>query len=221
MLILEGQGDLPGVPPAERESWSGYLAGCQSAKSGLFEDPLSPAVSSPHSSESGDLRAWIVSLLAIEALDALGAPAPYPLRFMDAWSDQAVAVAWLDSLDWKNSALQAERLRCALAFLVYRTEVEQRSEAIALFHTVLDWLDRAQDRQTGLWGASDVAEVTESVAAVCCLVPFYEYVQRPLTRASAELSTPCWAFSRPTARGRAAGATGHGASSAGWTRWWH
>jgi glycosyltransferase involved in cell wall biosynthesis/SAM-dependent methyltransferase len=182
ILILEGLGKLQHIPQEDRDSWALYIQKCQDVNSGLFRDPLLDDF--PVESDNHDLvyLSHQMSYFALQALDALGLRALYPLRFMEAFDSSEAISQWLDQLDWSNAWLQSNRVMFVLAFLIYRAEVEHELAAPALFHSALDWLDQAQDAATGLWGKQPAVSPLNAVAAAYHFIPFYEYVHRPVNR---------------------------------------
>jgi glycosyltransferase involved in cell wall biosynthesis/SAM-dependent methyltransferase len=182
ILILEGLGKLQHISQEDHDSWALYLQSCQDAGSGLFRDPLLDDF--PVESADHDLAylSHQMSYFALQALDALGLRATYPLRFMEAFDSSEAISQWLDQLDWSNAWLQSNRVMFVLAFLIYRAEVEHDLAAPSIFHAALDWLDQMQDAATGLWGKRPAESTLNAVAAAYHFIPFYEYVHRPVNR---------------------------------------
>lgn len=180
ILLLEGLRKLQDIPTTERNSWSAYLQGCQDADSGLFLDPLLEHFPVESAEHDFIYLSHQMTYFALQALDALGMKALYPLRFMEQFRSAQAIEDWLEKLDWSNAWLQSNRVMFVLAFLIYRAEVEGDRSAPALFHSVLDWLDRNQDPKTGLWGTQYNASLLNAVAATYHFIPFYEYVHRPV-----------------------------------------
>ena len=184
ILLHEGLESLEGVSPQERKSWCLYVQSCQDPSSGLFLDPLLEQF--PVESELHD-RAYIELLMtyfAIQSLDALGEAAVHPLRFLAQFETPGAIAAWLDRLDWSNPWLESNRVMFVVAGLIHRAEKEGDTAAPALYHQVLDWLDRAQDTKTGLWGTRQGASLSNAIAGAYHFVPFYEYVHRPVRSVS-------------------------------------
>ena len=184
ILLHEGLESLEGVSPQERKSWCLYVQSCQDPSSGLFLDPLLEQF--PVESELHD-RAYIELLMtyfAIQSLDALGEAAVHPLQFLAQFETPGAIAAWLDRLDWSNPWLESNRVMFVLAGLIHRAEKEGDTAAPALYHQVLDWLDRAQDTKTGLWGTEQGASLLNAIAGAYHFVPFYEYVHRPVRSVS-------------------------------------
>jgi glycosyltransferase involved in cell wall biosynthesis len=176
ILLLEGQGRLRGVAPDQRSAWLGILQECQ-APDGLYRD----ALSAPRDFE-GELPAQALqtTYFALQALDALGGPSRYPLKFLDRFQDGPALPAWLDGLDWKDALASSEQVMAVLAGLIYQVEEEGEASAAAQFHQGLDWLQKSQEARSGLWGMQDGASLLDALAASGQLVPFFKYVHRPI-----------------------------------------
>ncbi len=183
ILMLEGLGKLQSISEEERVAWGSYLQGCQDADSGLFADPLDRFPAETTHDDSSYL-AHQMTYFSLQAMDALGMKAPYRLRFMDEFSSAEVIAAWLERLDWSKAWLQSDKAMFVLTFLIYRVEVEQDRSAATLFHSVLDWFERTKDAKTGLWGIQQGASWLDAGAAGYHIVPFYEYVHRPIMGAA-------------------------------------
>ena len=182
VLILEGIDRLQAVPPALREQWIAYLQECQRADDGLFVDPLLERF--PIAGNDHDLEYLLdqTTYFALQALDALGSAPRYPIRVLERWPTPGAFVGWLEGLDWSNAWLQSNRVMFALSFLVYAVEHAHERAAAQIFHAALDWLDAAQDQETGTWGRKAGSSLLNSMAATYHFLPFYEYVQRPIQR---------------------------------------
>ncbi len=177
LLILEGLNALDSTP--ERQDCIDYIRSCQDPVTGLFLDPLIekyPVTSTVHD------RSYLehtFTYWALQALDAAATPALHPLRFLGALSPES-ATQWLEGLDWGNPWLESNRVMYLLASLVYRAEVQKDATAPAVYHAVLDWLDSAQESDTGLWGVRRGVSMLNAVAGAYHFLPFYEYVNRPI-----------------------------------------
>jgi hypothetical protein len=178
VLLFESTGALPAVEQAEQAEWTRYIRSCQAAETGLFRDPAVEITAS--STHDAEYLEWHTSYLAIQALDALGVSAA-PLRFVDKFTPPAAVETWLDGLDWRNPWLQSNRVMSLLAAIIHRVEREQQTGQSALYHRILDWLDRSQNQHTGLWGASEDVPLLNAVAGAYHFLPFYEYVHRPIS----------------------------------------
>lgn len=166
----------------DREVACQRIQACQDAESGLI-------VAHPDEARQTDLRGASTSQLfstslALLALEALGEKALHPLHFLDRLEAPGALSDWLDSLDWKQAALASEQVMYTLLAFIYQGEVDARSSAPPHYHHVLDWLEQTQDPKTGLWGIKDGASLHQAVIAGYHLVPFFEYVHRPVMRVS-------------------------------------
>jgi len=208
ILMLEGLGKLQSISEEERSAWGSYPQGCQDADSGLFADPSRDQSTVEGTHDQGSYLTHQTTYFSLQAMDALGMKARYRLRFMDELSSTEAIIAWLESLDWSNAWLQSEKAMFVLAFLIYRAEVEQDQSATVLFHSALDWLEWTKDTKTGLWGTQQGASTLNAVAAGYHIIPFYEYVHRPVTCAIRIIDT-ILSFQQPN--GSLAGSIGGGA----------
>ena len=179
VLLLESTGTLETFEQAGKLAWIEYIQSCQAADTGLFRDPAVDFTAS--TSHDAEYLEWHTTYLAIQALDALGANAPAPLRFAGAFAAPDAAEKWLDALDWQNPWLQSNRIMSLLAVIIYRVERERETSLSAVFHRILDWLDRKQDTRTGLWGAGGNLSLLNAIAAAYHFLPFYEYAHRPIS----------------------------------------
>jgi glycosyltransferase involved in cell wall biosynthesis/SAM-dependent methyltransferase len=180
ILSLEGLRQLDSISQDERNALRAYLQDMQQEETGLFRDPLldtHPVTSSTHDEE---YLLHQMTYFAIQALDALGARPRLPLRFMERFAEPVSLTAWLEGLNWADAWLQSNRVMFVLAFLIYGAEVERDPSAPSRYHAVLDWLERAQDPETGLWGIRQGASVLNAMAAAYHFLPFFEYVHRPI-----------------------------------------
>jgi glycosyltransferase involved in cell wall biosynthesis len=180
ILLHEGLESLDGASPETRESWLVYVQACQDPSTGLFVDPLLDQI--PTKGEEQD-RAYLELLMtyfAIHALDALDARALYPLLFLAPLEAPSAIAAWLNGLNWGNLEIESNRVMFLLAGLIHRAEKEGHPAAPGLYHQVLDWLDRAQDIRTGLWGTQKGASLAGAIAGAYRFFSFYEFVHRPV-----------------------------------------
>jgi glycosyltransferase involved in cell wall biosynthesis/SAM-dependent methyltransferase len=178
VLLLESTGALEAVEQTDRSAWSRYIQSCQAADTGIFHDPVVDLTAS--TSHDVEYLEWHTTYLAIQALDALGASASAPLRFVDAFAPPHAVEKWLDGLEWQNPWMQSNRIMALLAAIVYRVECEHQTDQSSIYHAILDWLDRKQNPHTGLWGTGESLSLLNAVAGAYHFLPFYEYVHRPI-----------------------------------------
>jgi glycosyltransferase involved in cell wall biosynthesis len=176
VLLLEGTGNLSSAGHGERSEWADFIRSCQAPGSGLFHDPKVK----PGPGDNGEHLDWQATYLAIQALDALGATASYPLQFVDAFMPPGAVETWLERLNWNEPGRQSYFVMSLLAAIIYRVERENRIEQAALYHRILDWLETIQSPETGLFGAGADVSRFSGITAAYHLLPFYEYVYRPI-----------------------------------------
>jgi len=155
-----------------------YVQSCQDPSTGRFLDPLQDRF--PMENGDRDYLELQTTYFAIHALDALGTAALHPLHFLAMFEAPGSIAAWLDRLNWSNPEIESNRVMFLLAGLIHRAEKEGHPTAPKLYHQVLDWLDRAQDCKTGLWGTQKGASLPAAIAAAHRFFPFYEFVHRPV-----------------------------------------
>jgi glycosyltransferase involved in cell wall biosynthesis len=159
ILLHQRLGSLEDLSPQ-----CAYVQSCQDPTTGRFVDPLLNQFPIAKVQDRACFKMQ-TTYFAIQALDALGAPVLHPLHFLAKFEAPGAMAAWLDQLDWSNPERETNRLMFLLTALIHRAEKERHASAPALYHQVLDWLDRAQDSRTKLSGT---------------LIPFYEFVHRPI-----------------------------------------
>ncbi len=181
-LLHEGLSTLDQVDESIRAGWQERLRSYQDSVSGQFlfaQDAATteelPAV--PHKDVLLD------TFLALHALDALDATAPYPLRFMERFN------ATRDLDDWAAEQDSASSQLLLPFFLIYRAEVEDHKEALGLFHQALDWLEQTQEPTSGLWGPGAKRCSVASLLIAGQILPYFEYVYRPLSRVTRMLDS--------------------------------
>lgn len=180
ILTLEGTGRLTQIDQSTRDTWRTQICACQDSISGFFADPLLATYPLDSGSHDTDYFAYQTTYFALQALDALDTRVPYRLVFLDAFADPVAVHTWLDALDWSNAWLESNRVMFVLACLIYRVERENQADGIAAYHAALDWIERAQDPEYGLWGRAAGSSLLNQMAAAYHLVPFFTYVHRPL-----------------------------------------
>jgi exonuclease VII small subunit len=178
MLLAEGLGALDGATPAERARWGGYLRSFQRAEDGSFVDVPGEAVS-PAMSDAA--CAALPTYLAVQALDALGLQPLHALSFVDELAGPGALREWLGAVDWSGGRRQADRLMAVLFGLIHTAETRGSPWAPPVFHGALDWLEGVQDPKSGLWGLP-ASSLAETIAVSSRLIPFYDYVHRPIQR---------------------------------------
>ncbi len=176
ILLGEGLGSLQKSAEKTRSVWRNQLNSHQEGDSGFFSFDEKQLGSARPTNAPGDL--FEQTYLALHSLDALGARAPYPLHFMSRFEDEAALARWLEDPDRSTGSL----LQCLLFFTLYQAEVEQRSDAFGRLHLILDWLEGIQDPSSGLWSSAESLTPVEALMATAKIVPYFEYVRRPVSR---------------------------------------
>lgn len=180
ILLKHGLSELNTFSLEERGLAIERIRTAQDPESGLFRGQFDEIEEGGLGIASGSqLRSTGFALLALEAM---GEKAIYPLRFLDELEASDGPVAWLESLDWTRVVTTSEQVMYAMIGLIYKCEVEAQPSAARQYHQILDWLEQAQDPKTGLWGMQSGSSLHQAVVAGFHLIPFFEYVFRPVMR---------------------------------------
>jgi hypothetical protein len=179
-LTAELHGRLNACPTRE---WADTLLQIQDPETGMFLDPrFSPADLMPHS-PGQDYLLLQTTYFALAALDALGLRPQFPLRFASPFVISGHVEAWLESLDWSNPWRESNMVMFIAAALYYRWHCQGEAPAGLALQRVLDWLDRQQDPDTGLWGTRNGASLLYAMAGGYHFLPFYFVSGRPVHHA--------------------------------------
>ena len=141
--------DLDSLGTSEKQRWIDYISSYQ-ADDGLFKDPLVDN----EIAATEDWWGWRhLTLHAIMALTALGGVAPKPFTFLEPFLDSNYLAGWLESRDWKNRPdFVSNEVQNIGTLLQYARDFHNDKRAKQAVTRLLDWLEDAQDSQTGLWG---------------------------------------------------------------------
>ena len=171
---------------AKKDHYTSHLQKCQDSSSGYFLEPQR-ADDDADDSKAEYLRERS-TFLGLLALQALNAKALHPLRFLDDWGNEG-AISRLDRL-WHSKAFRrGERIAHLLLFQIYRAETERQSDAAVSFHRILDWVVGLQAAKNGLWQLDDDADLDAAVTMAGHVLPFFEYVRRPILARTRALDT--------------------------------
>lgn len=140
--------DLHTLTNGEKEEWISYINAFQ-CDDGLFRDP---AVSN----EIAETEAWWgwehMTLHVIMALTALGGIVARDFTFLDPLLDLDALVGWLKSRDWGNNACNvSNEVQNIGTVLQYSRDFHNNKRAGCAVDCLLDWLEKAQNAQTGSW----------------------------------------------------------------------
>jgi glycosyltransferase involved in cell wall biosynthesis len=182
ILLAEGMNKLSAISVDERAVLRSYLQTYQNPDNGFFSDPFTASAKPANESWTKTYPLFQTTTLVLQALNALGEKALYCLNFTDALNSQAAMTDWLEEVPWTCPLAQSNRVVFLLNILIYKVEVEKEPSSARLFHWVLDWLNQTQDSITGMWGMPSKVFHPEAIIATSRLVPFFEYVHRPIMR---------------------------------------
>ncbi|MGH7551655.1 MAG: glycosyltransferase family 2 protein [Longimicrobiales bacterium] len=180
VLGLQALGHIEALPHAFRSSCARAIDHHQDATTGAYHEHSSPDLLDARSAELLSLDDVRVTLLSVQALDALGRGPASTLSFAGSWAGR-VATA-IDVVDWAD-VRSAEEVSLALSLLLHRAELDCDADAPAVLHAALDVLERTQDPRAGLWGGADVP-IGRRLEAAYRIIPFFQYVHRPVQRVS-------------------------------------
>lgn len=166
-------GTLHSVPKLRREQWQQYLLSCQDPHSGIFRDPNLQPGDLTSAFHNWDYVVWQMTFFTTSALDALDAFPAYPLRFLEPYRSRTAITAWLEQLDWSNPWLESNRVMFLSSFLIQAGET-------SLANTIFDWLDNAQDQESGYWGMKQGASRFDAMAGAFHFYFLYFYLGRPV-----------------------------------------
>jgi glycosyltransferase involved in cell wall biosynthesis len=183
VLSLHVLGKLEETSSINPNDFAEYLRRCQDPSNGYFIDLRSDFLAADARKNEGQYLERRATFLALLALRVLKAKAPHPLGFMKGWRDDGV-VSWLDELWQSKLSRRGERISHVLLFLIYRMESDGNKDAAALFHKILDWLADKQSEKNGLWEPNDDSGIDGPIMMAGCVLPFFEYVRRPIQRRS-------------------------------------
>jgi len=144
-------GDMKNFRDDEREAWSEYICAFQE-DDGLFRDP---AVAN-EIAEIEDWWGWRhMTLHVAMALTALGTIIPRPFVFLESFFDPDYLVSWLATRDWdRRPDFVSNEVQNIGALLQYCRDFHNDARAGRVVDCLLDWLESAQNPETGLWGGS-------------------------------------------------------------------
>ncbi len=178
-LLAAQTGRLAAMGADERRAWASFLDGFQTPADGLFRDP---AVAGPALESRDWWGARHLMLHVLPAYVALGARPAHPLRYLDAYKDEAALQRWFSQTDWQSRFTDANdvdnklmNVACALQFS--RDFLGDASAGPAV-RTIQRLLLERVDPKTGLWGPvvdTDPAALSRSVQFAYHLYPILLY----------------------------------------------
>jgi glycosyltransferase involved in cell wall biosynthesis len=167
VLLYEVIGQLSSLTSDRRRRWAGELVEFISSKSPVMSDA------------DGTIG---TALCALDALLDDDAQAMTALERM-VTSTGAVAFDWADPLS------AASACRAQAATLVIGADRLGDTTAVERMLLLLRALESKQDRQTGLWGAGAGPAIRSAITATAAMLPFFNYVNRPVLRTARMVDT--------------------------------
>lgn len=178
-LTLHLYGEIEHITDADRQKWIQYILGFQ-GEDGLFRDPL---IACPLA-DSEDWWGWRhMTLHALMALTALGGKAQKPLTILAPFEKKGFMTDWLEYRNWRlDPAGVSNEIQNYATFLQYARDFQGQAWCHDALLEIYDWLDRAQDPETGLWGNrfDDPVSLSSGVQTGYHLWLLYFYDSRPI-----------------------------------------
>jgi hypothetical protein len=141
--------DFENISDSSRHEWISYIQSFQ-MKGGLFHDPV---VANPLAEEV-DWWGWRhLTLHALMALITLGGVVEKPFDLLRPFKKKRYMSAWLKSRNWQiDPASVSNEIQNIAVMLQYTRDVRREAWCDDVLREMYDWLDTAQDPETGLWG---------------------------------------------------------------------
>ncbi len=141
--------DLVAMPELSRREWIGYIQSFQT-DTGLFRDQ---AIETPLAEEV-DWWGWRhLTLHALMALTALGGLAEKRFGILTPFKKKGYISSWLESRNWQiDPASVSNEIQNHAVLLQYARDFHGETWCEDSLQEMFDWLDKAQDPETGLWG---------------------------------------------------------------------
>jgi hypothetical protein len=148
-LILHLYGELQVFPDLERREWADYLNSFQ-GEDGIFRDPKLAG----SAAEELDWWGWRhLTIHVLMALEALGSVANKPFALLDQFKERDTMHRWMESRPWNQEASAvSNQVQNYATMLQYGRDYQNADWCQDPLNRMYDWLDRRQNRQTGLWG---------------------------------------------------------------------
>ena len=115
-----------------------------------------------------------------QALDVLEAPPPQMRIYADNRSTAEGIIQYCESLPWRNAWLDSNPVMFALSQICHDAERYQKPELLNTVDVALDWLDKHQSPQTGLWQGPHEVSLLNAMAGTFHFTFFYGYRHRPI-----------------------------------------
>jgi hypothetical protein len=175
-------GDLGSISGDEKDDWIGYIESFQQ-DSGLFVDPACSR------SEYWQDERWQhygplhLTLHVIGALSACGSIVRKPFRWIEPFKNRDDLLVWLRERNWRDTFHTGNEVQNLTVLLQYTRDYHKDRRAGQAVDLILDFLDRKQVPETGLWGQSrgGPAMVSRQVQGSYHFLLLYFYNQRKIS----------------------------------------
>ena len=171
--------DIDNLSIRQRKEWINYIQSFQ-CNDGLFRD----LTIKNEIAEKANWWGWRhLTLHAIMALTALGGLAKRKFRILEPLRDKNFLMKWLESRDWLNNTdFVSNEIQNRGVMLQYARDFHRENWADDAIKITFDFLDKKQDRETGLWGSrfDTPYYLLRGVQAGYHLWCLYSYDKRPM-----------------------------------------
>jgi prenyltransferase beta subunit len=141
--------DLDQLSIADKSQWAEFIQKYQSSD-GLFRDPLIDC----QLAEDADWWGWRhMTVHALMALTAVDSVAKIQFRILEPFKKRGGMTDWLEKRTWEVSAADvSNEIQNYGTMLQYARDFQKEQWANNALDEMYEWLDRRQDKETGLWG---------------------------------------------------------------------
>lgn len=180
-MIRSLYGDLDKLSQDEKNEWIQYFDSFQSSEDGLFYDPL--LVNKIYHTEDW-WGARHLALHMIIAYSALGGKPKYDFIFLKPFYDPDYVVKWLESCDWKERiAYTGNEVMNIGCLLQYSRDFFQNTGAGTGAKTMIEWLEKTINPETGMWGnlpPDNPYNISQIVQGAYHFYPLFFYDQKEI-----------------------------------------
>lgn len=175
-------GEAQSFDPTLKKEWIQYLQSFQD-DDGFFKDEIIAHPGSwyvpPHTEWCGW---WHLTCHAMMAMTALGGVAEREFKALQPFYDESYLRDWLSRRKMDRMDFVGNEILNLGQFLQYARDFHHARPAGRAMEIILDWLDKTQDAQTGLWGLKfdTPAEMNKAYQGAYHFYLLYEYDRRPV-----------------------------------------
>lgn len=179
-LIRELFDDLNSISYQQRKEWIEYIQSAQNPVDGFFYDE-NVEYTNNTDPRFNEYRRMNLTYFCIHALDVLNAVPKFDLVFMKQFDSEEKLNKWLsDSICFDDPWKDSNWIMWILSLMFFQIKVSGKKDYLNLINHILDWLDNAQDPNTGIWGTDKGSSLFYGVAAAYHFFMFYYALDRPI-----------------------------------------